>query len=282
MKKPTFIIIGSARCATTSLHAYLEEHPQINLSQIKEINFFSNARFFNRGFEWYLSHFSSLHGDAVGEASTSYTAAIGDDDTTPRRIAAYLESIRLIYIVRDPIDRLLSHYLHYQHRGERFAPPSDLLRSKTFLDTRWQGCYYHQLSLYRRYFSKEQLLVITMDALRSDREQTLQRIFAHIGVEPFFVIANNSVRRLHNSSENSTKKSAWGRWLLSIYGRRLEHTRIPSFGKSLWRRAAEIGASRITTPVLSKAEYETLFDMYKEDSANLQREYDVDTSGWFR
>ena len=71
--RPNFILIGAARSGTTSLHKYLESHPEIFMSEIKEINFFSNERYWKKGINWYEAHFNKAKGKAIGEASTSYT-----------------------------------------------------------------------------------------------------------------------------------------------------------------------------------------------------------------
>ncbi|MEA3469299.1 MAG: sulfotransferase, partial [Thermodesulfobacteriota bacterium] len=114
--KPNFFLIGAARSGTTSLHKYLEAHPEIFMSEVKEINYFSNNRYWEKGINWYESHFKTATEKIRGEASTSYTNYPLIKDV-PKRLFHYLPDAKFIYILRDPIDRFLSHYLHRIRRG---------------------------------------------------------------------------------------------------------------------------------------------------------------------
>ena len=114
---PDFLVIGAARSGTTSLYRYLERHPAIAAASMKEIHYFSIDHW--RGVEWYRAHFPTAmtrkivtwRGDArcqTGEATPYYLF----HPLAPERIADALPDIRLVILLRNPIDRAFSHYLH--------------------------------------------------------------------------------------------------------------------------------------------------------------------------
>src|SRR3954465_14378495 len=122
---PNLIIIGGLKCGTTSVHHYLGLHPEIGMSRPKELNFFVEELNWPLGADWYRGHFT---GDerVQGESSPHYTneprfAGVAE------RIHGLLPEARIVYIVRDPIDRMLSHYLHNVAGGYESRPLEEAL-----------------------------------------------------------------------------------------------------------------------------------------------------------
>ena len=101
--RPNLIIIGAAKAGTTSLHYYLGLHPEISMSQRKELRFFSHEKYWSRGIEWYESHFSGI-AKIYGETSPSYAMYPRYPDP-PERMHALVPHAKLIYVVSDPIER---------------------------------------------------------------------------------------------------------------------------------------------------------------------------------
>ncbi|HCD05815.1 MULTISPECIES: sulfotransferase [unclassified Methylophaga] len=112
MTKPDFIIIGAMKSATSTLHEQLALQPGFFMSTPKEPNFFSDDEIYELGLDWYANLYSASDaGDICGESSTHYTK-LPDYPQTIERMKAYLPSLKLIYVIRHPIDRLVSHYIH--------------------------------------------------------------------------------------------------------------------------------------------------------------------------
>lgn len=112
MQKPDFIIIGAMKSATSTLHEQLAMQPGFFMSTPKEPNFFSDDPVYSLGLDWYADLFGEAKTvDICGESSTHYTK-LPDYPLTIQRMKAYLPSLKLIYVVRHPIDRLISHYIH--------------------------------------------------------------------------------------------------------------------------------------------------------------------------
>lgn len=112
MSKPYFVIIGAMKSATSTLHEQLALQPGFFMSTPKEPNFFSDDQVYELGLDWYANLFYGAGpGDICGESSTHYTK-LPDYPRTIERMKSYLPSLKLIYVIRHPIERLVSHYIH--------------------------------------------------------------------------------------------------------------------------------------------------------------------------
>src|SRR5262249_9316045 len=111
-RQPDFIVIGAMKSATTTLHEQLARQPGIFMSRPKEPNFFSDDANYVRGLSWYRSLFPGRDGVVLrGESSTHYTK-LPTYPRTVKRMTQSLRDVKLIYVMRHPIDRLVSHYMH--------------------------------------------------------------------------------------------------------------------------------------------------------------------------
>lgn len=177
---PTFICIGAMKCGTTSLHKYLDAHPEVCMSSPKETGFF--LRRTDRNLDWYQQCFSGA-ARAYGETCTNYAKHPGFDGV-PERIHSLLPDIRLLYLVRDPIERAVSHYVHNWVAKREDSSVEEVLCPP---DESWYvnvSRYHYQLSQYLEYYSLENICVIESERLRSARMDVLSEIFEFIGVEP--------------------------------------------------------------------------------------------------
>lgn len=189
---PNFLVIGAMLSGTTSLYHYLSAHPDVFMPGIKELDFFGAERNWHLGTEWYEEQFARATSErAVGEASVNYTMypLIGG---VPERIAKTLgEDLRLIYLVRDPIERMRSQYLYFRYPKKRYDTfererrPVDvaLLQNSFYLDC---SRYAFQLERYELFFPKEHVLVLTSEELRTDRRAAMRLAFEFLQVDPDF------------------------------------------------------------------------------------------------
>lgn len=180
--KPNFLLIGAMKSATTSLFNALGRHPQFFVSNPKEPEFFCKDEIFARGWPWYESMFADAVGRiAIGEASTSYTKQMLFPRTA-ERIATHLPDARLVYIVREPLERILSHWLHLSAEVREMPPLSVALeRWPHIIDT---SLYWTQISAYRRYYPDDRILVLFFEDLVERPAELLRRCYAFLGVDP--------------------------------------------------------------------------------------------------
>lgn len=181
---PNLVVIGGLKCGTTSLHHYLGLHPQIGMSRPKELNFFVKELNWELGPDWYANHFSSA--DPVrGETSPHYTN-LPRFEGVPERMSELLgPQARVIYMVRDPVDRLLSHYLHNVGGGYDDRPLAEAIADPQNAYVQ-RGRYAMQLEPYLERFEDSHVLVVTQDELYGDRAGTMRRIFAFLRVDEEF------------------------------------------------------------------------------------------------
>jgi len=180
---PNLVVIGAQKCGTSGLHYHLGLHPEISMSKPKELNFFIEERNWHRGADWYKRHFDA-EARVRGESSPNYTAYphhVG----VPERMHSLIPDAQLIYVVRDPLVRIASHWVHnYAKRREKGDLRTTLTHPNTSYLVRSQ--YHMQLQQFLRFFDREQILVFQQSDFRRDRGDSLRRIFEFLGVDAGF------------------------------------------------------------------------------------------------
>ena len=180
---PNLVLIGGLKCGTTSLHHYLNLHPQIAMSRPKELNFFVAELNWSLGAEWYASHFDPA-AEVRGETSPHYTNRPRLDGVAPR-MRTLISDTKLVYAVRDPVERLLSHYVHNVGGGYESRPLEEVLADEgsAYVD---RGRYAYQLEPYLEAFDRDAIAIVAQDELRADREGTMRSLFEFLGVDAGF------------------------------------------------------------------------------------------------
>src|SRR6185503_20533874 len=179
---PNFLIIGAEKAATTWLARSLAEHPDVFVPPEKELFFFSSR--FDRGLEWYASHFRERSGEArVGEATPVYLS----NPDAPNRIRETLGEIDLIVSLRQPVDRAYSAYWHNLRQG-RILPETSF-REAIDADAwgiRSRGLYGLHLPRFLAMFPRDRLQVLLYDRIQADPSQQLRASLVFLGVDPAF------------------------------------------------------------------------------------------------
>lgn len=199
---PNFLVIGAMKAGTTSLYHYLRAHPQVFMSSVKELDFFAHEPNGSRSLDWYRRQFASAQQDslAIGEASTIYSK-FPRFRGVPERIAAEVPNVRLIYVIRHPIERIRSHYQHQVAVGAERAPVERaVFDNPIYLD---YSRYAMQIEQYLPYFPQDHLLVITSEDLRHERLRTVRRVYGFLGVEPDYTPPNLD-REFYRTGERVT------------------------------------------------------------------------------
>lgn len=177
---PHFLIIGAMKAATSTLHAQLAAQPGIFMATPKEPNFFSDDEQWHRGIDWYRSLFAAAPNDALrGEASTHYTK-LPDLPLTVSRAKATLAAPRLIYVMRHPVERLISHYSHLWLENGVDEPLEQAITSRPELVA--YGRYAMQLRPWIDAFGKHSILPLFTERLSAHPQDELERVAAFIGL----------------------------------------------------------------------------------------------------
>jgi hypothetical protein len=208
---PNFILIGAQRCGTTSMHSYLKKHPDIFMSQpLKEPGFFLDTAFIKNYLASYGIHFDSkdsllknfmLQGYSgekfFGESSTHYTW--GDRSRTfktPQRMKMLNPEMKLIYIIRNPFARMVSHFLGVQNKFQYVKLNHFVYNNSWVLAN---SLYYYQLKYYLEFFTAKQIKIIVFEDYINDPQKILNEIFDHLNVKKY---QNYSSFKIMNQSEN--------------------------------------------------------------------------------
>ena len=192
---PDFLIIGAQKCGTTSLYTYLEQHPCVIPAFRKELNFFDLG--FGRGTIWYRAYFPTLFYKQQIEKVNRQNAITGEatpqylfHPLAPERVATTLPNIKLIVLLRNPVDRAYSHYNHEKVRGRESLSFEDAMKAekerlrkekeKMLEDKNYQcleylyfsylsrGIYVEQLKNWMNFFPKEQFLILKYEDFVDD------------------------------------------------------------------------------------------------------------------
>lgn len=217
MTMPNFLVIGAQKAGTTALYEYLRQHPQIYMSPVKEPHFFTyeGEKLDSRGLgrssnlpvtniEAYRKLFQGASSEiATGEVSPSYLYSL----KAPERIRHYIPEAKLIAVLRNPVDRAYSNFLHLTRDGrEPLIDFAQALREeKARILNNWgfnwhyqqKGFYYAQLKRYFDIFEQQQIRVYLYEDLNNNPASVLKDIFQFLGVDEAFVL-DTSVR--HNVS----------------------------------------------------------------------------------
>ena len=277
---PNLAIIGGQKCGTTSLHYYLSLHPQISMSIEKELNFFIAERNWIRGVEWYKSNFDA-EAEVRGESSPNYTW-YPVWKGVPERMYSIVPEAKLIYVLRDPIERMISEYVHRYAEGRENRSVSDALVDLGRRGYVYRSRYYMQLEQYLEYFPESSILILTQEELQRRRLQILQTVFRFLGVDPTFWSPKFSVIR-HRSARK--RRSGPGvlslvRVLDAIIVRRLPVQARLTARKLRYLAVSYIGR-RIERPVLCESVRNRLIEYLAEDVDRLRAYTGRDFAEWY-
>jgi hypothetical protein len=217
---PTFFVVGAHKAGTTSIYAHLKRHPEVFLPGVKEPRYFAPEVINSVNLDQYRSLYVGAAGyAATGDISPFYLPTEG----TPARIRAVCPAARIVIMLRDPVERAYSHFLHYQRAGvEPLASLHDALRryedrpaenwslSQEYVE---HGLYHAQVRRYMETFGRDQVLALLFDELEDNPNELLARIAQHIGVDPDF-FAKRDLSEVHNPYY--VPKSEAIRWVQSL------------------------------------------------------------------
>jgi Sulfotransferase domain len=180
---PNLIIVGGLKCGTTSIHHYLGLHPEIQMSKPKELNFFVEELNWDLGLDWYASRFDDRF-EVRGESSPHYTN-LPRFEGVAQRIHEHCPDARLLYMVRDPVKRILSHWVHATGAGYETGDLVEVLSepSSSYMN---RSKFWLQLQPYLELFDRSQIAVIAQEELQGERQATMRRAFAFAGVDETF------------------------------------------------------------------------------------------------
>lgn len=273
-----FIVIGGQKCATTTLFHQLSAHPDVFMAPQKELNFFAKPEIHARGWDWYLAQFAGASPGALcGEASPLYLSF----GSAPARVREALPGVRLVALLRNPIDRAWSHYRMAVRRGLETQPFEACVRAQAAggeppldptdpqRDYLAFGAYGRAFRAWLRRFPRRRIHVEFAEELARDPAGVLRRVAAFVGADPAFVFPEPG-RVYHAGGE-----ARLPRWLARGTKRGIKALG-PLVGAQRAKAAAfwfetEVSVRPVRSGGPRPAERELLRDHYEKDVAELER-----------
>lgn len=284
MTLPNFLIIGAHKAGTTSLHRYLQQHPEVFLPVLKEARYFS----YNPGeppaptspFAWgerihpvktweqYQRLFAAVATEtAVGEASPCYL----NNPHAPLRISETLPGVRLIASLRDPVDRAYSGYLMAVRNGQETRPFVDILRERT--DWHATLAYYEPCRRWLGCFPRNRLMFIRAETLQAQPAAVLEDIFSYLGVDPGFAVDTS----VQFNAGGMPRSNRLHRILTGRYVKVLRPF-VPDTLRGMLRPLKRANLRR--APRLSAEQRADLIDLLRDHILRLQDLLQIDVSDW--
>ena len=270
--RPDFLVIGAMKAGTTSMYRYLRDHPQIQMSTTKELHFFSEPDVWGRGWEWYGSQFPERRPEtvAMGEASTTYTK-FPELPGVAARIAEHLPEAKLVYLVRHPVERMRSQYLHRVGEATESRPiDRALLEDPSYLH--WSQ-YAMQIEQYLEHFERSRMLITTSESLRTDRAAILAEVYGFLGADRSWTDPVQE-QEFYRAEDRVGFRPAVGRLARHRRLRRLAR-RAPG-----WVRRAGLGSFDVSRAELSPAVRVELEARLRGDVTKLRSYLDPSFDGW--
>ena len=197
------LIIGAMKCGTTSLFDYLSQHPEIAPCSQKEPHFFSKSANYGLGYNYYQSLWNwhpQQHKIAL-EATPGYTKVTHKDEANAAENIALMQSkqqvnFKFIYIMRHPLERIESHYIHESLKSERQNKKSISRIEQKIIDT---SKYALQISEFYQRFPSSSILLLNFDELKSDPETLLRKVCLFLEIDSEFKFERT--KAVHNSKK---------------------------------------------------------------------------------
>jgi Sulfotransferase family len=303
---PNFLIVGTGKAGTTSLYHYLRQHPQIFMSEIKEPCYFASevrienlapshlrhirrqARKVQRPAEWiiskwddYVKLFENVESQtAVGEASVVYLWS----RTAPENIASRIPGAKIVMILRDPVNRAFSQYLHqlsvglirctFREHVEKAMRRNDqkITAYNPFLEV---GLYYQQVKRYFDRFPKENIRIYWFEEAWREPERLFADLFQFLGVDAAF---------RPDMSQRSLERKAPRLATLNYVAKRfdLTHRLRDAVPSGLRKSLSSVLFRRGRSVAIDPKDRKYLIDYYREDIVNLAAFLNRDLSAWLR
>lgn len=270
------MIVGAMKCGTTTLADLMKAHPGVSFCREKEPEFFSKHPDWRDGIEAYHALFDQRDGALYVEASTGHTfyphfnLAIWDD------LFAYNPRLRFIYLVRDPIDRIVSHYMHIHERGYTDRTLEEAVRTIPLLINNTR--YHAQILPFIERFGRDRVLILDLADLTNDPARTMERIAAFTGLAaggfPSVAIHGNPSLGGHKVHHRFDDPSHWAR--------RLRRVMPAAFREKVWRGITRnTGRGFDVKPVLSPAWKQAVMRLLELDVLALEKLMARDLSSWW-
>jgi hypothetical protein len=289
MSTPTFLIVGAAKAGTTSLYHYLKQHPDIFMPKLKEPHYFAHFDddvckkkfYFVRAWSDYLALFESAGTvKAIGESSVSYLCHSG----TAQRIKNKLPDVQIIICLRNPVERLYSHFM-MDIRDGKLRQDANLLPTVLTDDEATQkvwgqcnmfiecGRYANQVAEYFNVFGRDKVKVILYENFREHPTTTVHDLYSFLGVDREFMPETGKTFNTYAKPRSALLAPIYGNYRIRRFGKRIFPDR--------WKhRILGLFLTRTPKPEMRPEESAFLYELYRDNVKDLEKLLGVDLAIW--
>ncbi|WP_079474768.1 sulfotransferase family protein [Marinococcus halophilus] len=272
---PSAFLIGAQKAGTTTLANLIGQHPDVSLAEPKEPDYLSNQ--YHRSLAWYQDKFIHPEAEVLLDASTSYTIASPTyeygDKSIPERLYELNPEAKLVYIMRDPVERTYSGYLHSKRYGRTTQSFSALIRNKEFHHI-YTSDYYRQINRWLEVFPRGSLLLLLFEDLKEQPEATARQCLEFLGLESKVEIKTEVYM---NKSYNTTGFGAKVNGLLRKY-RFINIRWVPAGLRRMLKNRLIL--SKKPVEKMSTEDRVYLQKHFQPMNERLKQEYGVNTDKW--
>lgn len=278
---PTFILGGAQKSGTTALHHLLAQHPAVFMPRTpQELHFFDFEENYAKGLDWYSRFFEDASSaDAIGQTSPQYLFL----PQVPQRMRDNIPNAKLIFILRDPVDRAYSHYWHQVRKGreslsferaieEEAKRTAEGFKNLCRFSYTARGFFARQVARFCDVFDRDQILLIRTEDLRRDAGAALNMCYDHIGVSP---LGSDIVARSKNIQRNQARIPR----VRAI--QRLTSPMRETFPR-LVKLVERANLGNKAYPRMQPETRSLLRKLFETDVSELRTLYGVDTEGWLK
>jgi len=225
---PTFIIPGAAKAGTTTLHFYLDQHPEILMSRVKEPNVFDYKMEKMVDLRRYDAMFIDYSGEkAVGESSVNYMA----NPESPAAIKQHIPDVKLIFSLRDPIRRAVSHYWHRINDGSATGP---LVIHRNAFPIKY-GLYNTHIRRFLELFPRKNIYINIIEEMNQNLDESFTRIFHFLGVDDSFRI----VKQMNRNPASRKRSLSMFKFLKNIQRNKKYTKHFPKIIREVGRKLTD-------------------------------------------
>ena len=276
-----FFLVGAPKAGTTSIYSYFKKNPGIFVPQVKEPHYFScpevKKTYYKVDFVDSKNEYESLFEGAknaqkTGDFSTSYLY----EQQAPYRIKETCPNANIIVMLRDPVERAISHYLMDVRDGYQERPLIECIRGQKegvklyYKEYVEKGMYYKQIKRFKSIFEEEKVGVWLFRELKKDTKEVVREMFKFVGSKASYDIENFTKKNQYKKINSETVKK--------VLNTRLAKN-ISSFIPSNIKKRAKRALISTDKPKLYEARYK-LSEIYRDEVNNVQKLIKKDISHW--
>ena len=269
---PDFLIVGAQKCGTTTLHDVLKLHPEISMSDLKEVNYFTNESKYIKGLDFYAQYWTPDAATKIlGEASPGYMVYPG----VAERIRKDLGQIKVIIILRDPVKRAISQY--WDNRRKLNENESFEQIFKTYLTVDYspdskgyfsRGVYIKYIENYWELFGKNNVHLLTLESFIDDAENVLKELLSFLEIS----------QELLSLDKASNSAMIWDNFLYNFF---LNNPKYISFLPKRGKRLLYFGKQKkYAYPQPSPEILSALIEFYHPWNEKLALKTDLNLNKW--